>query len=296
MIFQEKPTLHSSVLVEEILSVFSKTSSAFFLDCTFGRGGHSQALLKAFQGARVLALDRDGEAIAYGLKNLAPLFKGRLKLLRTNFHNFRTSSFFDGILMDLGVSSPQLDQAGRGFSFYRKGPLDMRMDQSQSLKAGDIVNGASKEELTSLFKDYGEIVNPHPVITDLLKERKKKKIEGTEELVKMILKHTPWFGGKTHPATPYFLALRMKVNNELEGLKSGLSSLKDLLKPGGKLAVVSFHSLEDRIVKKTFKDFVTEKEGGLWNKKLIRPSLGERKLNPRSRSAGLRVFVRGTEV
>ena len=296
MIFQKKPVLHNPVLVEEILSVFSKTSNAFFLDCTFGGGGHSQALLKAFPKARVLALDWDEEAITYGRKNLAPLFKSRLKLLRTNFHNFRTSSFFDGILMDLGVSSPQLDRASRGFSFYRKGPLDMRMDQSQSLKVGDIVNRASKEELVSLFKEYGEIAKPYPVVTDLLKERKKKKIEGTEELVKIILKHTPWFGGKTHPATPYFLALRMKVNNELEGLKSGLSSLKDLLKSEGKLAVISFHSLEDRIVKKAFKDFVTKKEGVLWNKKLIRPSLRERKLNPRSRSAGLRVFVKGTEV
>ena len=112
----------------------------------------------------------------------------------------------------------------------------------------------------------------------------------------VVLKHRPWSGGKIHPATPYFLALRMKVNNELEGLKHSLSPLKNLLKPDGKLLVISFHSLEDRIVKKAFKSFVEKKKGALWNKKLIRPSLKERKLNPRSRSAGLRVFVKGSVI
>ena len=147
--------------------------------------------------------------------------------------------------MDLGVSSPQLENQERGFSFYRKGPLDMRMDRSQTLQAKDILNSSSKEELINLFKEYGEISNPFPVIDSLLKERKKKKIEAVEEFVKIILRHNYWNGRRLHPATTYFLALRMRVNNELEGLRNSLKPYLDLLKPKGKFMVISFHSLED---------------------------------------------------
>lgn len=285
---------HKPVLVEEVLLVFSKSPPHSLLDCTFGRGGHSKAFLKAFPEIKILALDWDSEAIEYGQKKLIPLFKNRLKLQKINFHDFPKTSHsspFDCILMDLGVSSPQLENQERGFSFYRKGPLDMRMDRSQTLQAKDILNSSSKEELINLFKEYGEISNPFPVIDSLLKERKKKKIEAVEEFVKIILRHNYWNGRRLHPATAYFLALRMRVNNELEELRNSLESYLDLLKPEGKLMVISFHSLEDRIVKQAFKKFVKEKQGTLWNKKTIKPSYEEKKNNPRSRSAQLRVFV-----
>lgn len=295
-----KAQCHSPVLVEEILSVFSNSSKSdlTFLDGTFGRGGHSKALLKTFPESRVWAIDRDKEAITYGNKHLVSLFKGRLKLLHADFHDLPIKSpfaclKFDGILMDLGVSSPQLDQAERGFSFYRKGPLDMRMDKSQSLKASDIINDSSKEELIRLFQSYGEIAKPYRVVEDILHKRKRKRIERTDELASLILKNSSvWKGKKIHPATAYFLALRICINKELENLKAGLVVCQNLLRPEGKLIVISFHSLEDRIVKHTFKEFVKVGQGFLWNKKIIRPSLEERRTNPRSRSAGLRVFVK----
>ena len=289
----QKETGHKPVLVKEILSVFS-TPPRFLLDCTFGRGGHSKAFLKAFPEIKILGLDRDSEAIEYGKNHLIPLFKDRLKLQKTNFHDFPKTNrqfLFDGILMDLGVSSPQLENKERGFSFYRKGPLDMRMDKDQIIQAKDILNNSSKEELVNLFKEYGEIFNPFPVIDNLCKERKKKKIESTEEFVKIILRHNYWNRRSLHPATAYFLALRIKVNNELEGLKNSLESYLRLLNPGGKFIIISFHSLEDRIIKQAFKKFVTGKKGGLWNKKTIKPSKEEQKINPRSRSAKLRVFI-----
>lgn len=291
----EKTASHKPVLVQEALSVFLKPPPPrSLLDCTFGGGGHSKAFLKAFPKIKILGLDQDSEAIEDGQKQLAPLFKDRLKLKKINFHDFpRTNhhSLFDGILMDLGVSSPQLENRERGFSFYRRGPLDMRMDRDRTLQARDILNNSSKEELINLFKEYGEIYNPLPIVDSLLKERKKKKIEFTEEFVKIILRHNFWNGRSPHPATAYFLALRIKVNNELEGLKHSLEFYLKLLNPEGKILIISFHSLEDRIVKQAFKKFVKEKKGILWNKKIIKPSHEERKDNPRSRSAKLRVFV-----
>lgn len=294
----KKPEKHRPVLVKEVLSVFPDPPLSL-LDCTFGRGGHSQAFLRAFPEIKILALDRDLEAIEYGKKQLPPLFKNRLKLQNINFHDFPIKtdcySFFDGILMDLGVSSPQLENPKRGFSFYRKGPLDMRMDEKkQTLKAKDILNDSSKEELIHLFKEYGEIPNPFPVINHLITERKKKEIESVEEFVKIILRHNFWNGRNLHPATAYFLALRIKVNNELEGLNFCLEPYLNLLKHGGKFMIISFHSLEDRIIKQSFKNFVKTKKGSLWNKKTIKPSLEEIKSNPRSRSAKLRVFIKNS--
>ena len=201
---------HKSVLVSEILSVFSKFPSPLsLLDCTFGRGGHSLAFLKRFPKIKIMALDQDEEAITYGHQELIPLFKNQLKLLQMNFHDISKSSSlpyspFNSILIDLGVSSPQLEQSERGFSFYHRGPLDMRMDRRQTLKASDIVNNSSREELIHLFKEYGEIAHPHLVVNSLLQERRKKKIERVEELVKLILKHKSWQGKRTHPATAYF--------------------------------------------------------------------------------------------
>ena len=285
---------HIPVLLSEILSLFPESfSTQNLLDCTFGRGGHSLAFLKKYPKLKILALDRDDEAIEYG-KSLE--VQNQIEFLKINFHDFPKQypqpETFDIILMDLGVSSPQLEKSERGFSFYQDGPLDMRMDRDQKLTAAHVVNSFSKKELEDLFCHYGEIKRPFAVVDTIFKERKKKKFETTKELVNVIQKYNSrGFSGR-HPATPYFLALRMFVNQELEGLEESLPSFLPLLKTGAYFIVVTFHSLEDRIVKRAFKKMTLEGQGHLDHKKVIRPSSEERHLNPRSRSAKLRVFVK----
>ena len=199
----------------------SSSQSLSFLDCTFGRGGHSLALLKALPEARVLALDQDEEAIVYGQRELVPFFKGRLKLLKANFHNFSSSSrsSFDGILMDLGASSPQLEGRERGFSFYQRGPLDMRMDRSQPFKASDIVNNSSEEELTALFKEYGEIANPYPVVSDLLKRRKKKDNRGDRRVDEDYSKTHPLAQREIPSRNPLFFGSSYESKQRTGGIK-----------------------------------------------------------------------------
>ncbi len=284
---------HKPVLTEELLSLFSKKNPPQkILDCSFGRGGHSLAFLKEFPFMGVMALDCDEQAIQSGL-SLKETKEGKITLLKKNFHNFPSSAQkeeYDIIIMDLGPSSPQIDDKNRGFSFYQDGPLDMRMDRSQKFKASDIVNFYSKKELVRLFQSYGEIKSPYKITEKLLRRRREKKFERTLELSQWIQKHWPRRFSKKHPATPWFLALRIEVNRELEGLQNSLPQFVPLLKPGGYLAVISFHSLEDRIVKKAFRQFVTAGQGRLFNKKVIRPQLEEKQKNYRSRSARLRVF------
>ncbi len=286
---------HIPVLLSEILSFFPENfTPQNLLDCTFGRGGHSLSFLKKYSKLKILALDRDEEAIKYG-KSLG--IQNQVRFLKINFHDFSKQYSqqepFDIILMDLGVSSPQLECAERGFSFYQDGPLDMRMDRTQTLTAADVVNSFSKKQLEDLFYNYGEIKRPFAVVNSIFKERRKKRIETTKDLVNIIQKHVSrGFSGR-HPATPYFLAIRMFVNQELEGLEKSLPSFLPILKTGAYFIVVTFHSLEDRIVKRAFKKFVFQSEGYLGNKKVIRPSSKERLFNPRSRSAKLRVFIKG---
>ena len=292
---KEKP--HTPVLVEELLSLFSKKKPPQkMLDCTFGRGGHSLAFLKEFPKTDITGLDCDEQAMEYG-STLKEVREGKIKLLKKNFHHFAKSEgqkeTYNMILMDLGVSSPQLDEKERGFSFYQDGPLDMRMDREQELKADNIINSWSKQELVRLFQSYGEIKKPYKVVSAILKQRRKKKFEGTLELAHLIQKHQKAFG--RHPATPWFLALRMAVNQELEGLEKCLPDFLPLLKNQGYFALISFHSLEDRIAKRAFRQFVSEERGRLWNKKVIRPTASEKNQNPRSRSAKMRVFQKNTE-
>ena len=291
----QKQKDHFPVLVSELLSLFSKESPPKqILDCTFGRGGHSLAFLKKFPKSQITALDCDYQAVQYGL-SLNEARKGKIKLINKNFHHFarfcKRTEIYDLIVMDLGTSSPQLDDPDRGFSFYQDGPLDMRMDQRQKLKAKDIINTWSKKALIELFQSYGEIRNPHKVVSALVEQRQRKKFETTRELSQWIQKFYPRkVKHKSHPATAWFLALRIQVNQELEGLNKGLSDCLPLLKNQAYLSVISFHSLEDRIVKRTFKKFIAEGKGRLWNKKVIRPGFEERKQNPRSRSAKMRVY------
>ncbi len=294
MLYLQEEVLHSPVLLSELLSLFSKEDSPQqILDCTFGRGGHSLAFLREFPKVKITGLDCDDQAIKYG-SSLEDVKRGKIRLLQENFHDFPSvadkKEFYDTVLMDLGVSSPQLDEAARGFSFSQNGPLDMRMDRGQKFKADDIINSWSKEELIALFQYYGEIKNPYRVVSAILRRREKKKIKSTLELSNLIQRHWPRRSRYKHPATLWFLALRMEVNQELEGLKSCLPDFLPLLKKQGFFIVISFHSLEDRIVKRAFQKFVSEGKGCLWNKKVICSGFEEKKQNPRSRSAKMRVF------
>ncbi|MCZ0932865.1 MAG: 16S rRNA (cytosine(1402)-N(4))-methyltransferase RsmH [Oligoflexia bacterium] len=288
-----KHPLHTPVLLQELLSLFSlEKPPQSILDCTFGRGGHSLAFLKKFPQTVILALDRDNTAIEFGL-TLKEFKEKKIELLNQNFYEFpltfKKKQTFDLVLMDLGASSPQLDNKERGFSFYKEGPLDMRMDHKQTLTAKDIINQYSKQDLVRLFKTYGEIRNPYKVVSDIVTQRKRKKIETTRELAQLIQKHCGFYRNK-HPATTWFLALRIAVNEELTGLERCLKAYLDLLKPKAYWAVISFHSLEDRMIKQAFRQFVREGKGAIYNKKVIQAQKEERQKNPRSRSAKLRVF------
>jgi 16S rRNA (cytosine1402-N4)-methyltransferase len=283
--------LHTPVFAREIVELAERRSPRRVLDATFGRGGHTRAFLQRLPEALVWALDRDHEAIAFGEKEFTDeLRSGRLHLRKGNFHDLPEDlDGWDLMLLDLGVSSPQLDQSSRGFSFYQDGPLDMRMDQAQELCAADVVNTWNEADLVELFRTLGEVHRPQRVVRAMIADRKVKPWARTGALAEMIARVEGWHRKGHHPATRYFLALRMYVNAELSGLQSSLPKLIERLSPGGWLMVITFHSLEDRIVKYAFKEALL---GRPLFKKVIKPSMEETARNPRSRSAKLRVFVK----
>ena len=289
----QKPARHTPVCVTELIQHIPSTCQCV-LDSTFGRGGHTQALLQQSLNIQVVGMDCDHEAIDYGKKHFqSSIEKGRLQLFHANF--FKTQPFlkpaqFDVIVIDLGVSSPQLDQPSRGFSLYHDGPLDMRFDQGQTLTATDLLQACSEKQLVRIFQEYGEIKSPYKVVRAIFHKRKKQPIVRTGQLSSLIARETGWKKKGKHPATSYFRALRIAVNNELDPLEETLLRMISYLKQKGLLFVISFHSLEDRIVKKTFKNCMDL--GDPLYKKVIRPSYQEQKANPRSRSAKLRIFQR----
>lgn len=285
---------HVPVLVQEVLNLAHpvlKQPGSSFLDGTFGGGGHFQAIWKAFQDFidRTFAVDLDKQAIerALALKGLwgAPseIFHGSFDQIPSHW------GFFDFILLDLGMSSYQIHQPERGFSFYLEGPLDMRMNQDSDLTAAYVVNHYSANDLMRIFKDFGEIRNPKPVVDAILRYRQKKTIETTKELSWLIEKTEGWKIKGFHPATLYFQALRIEVNQELKRLQSALKMLPERLKTNGRICIITFHSLEDRIVKNIFKESPWFKPV---TKKVIKPTRDEIRFNPRSRSAKLRCYYR----
>ncbi len=293
---------HVPVLLQEVIDGFkdSPTSKSSYYDGTFGRGGHFAEVLKEFNPELCIGSDGDLAAIEFGRE----LFKeriasGQVHLIQGSYTQFEElkeenellRAPFDLMLLDLGVSSPQLDQGDRGFSFYHEGPLDMRMDQRQSQTAAGIINDWHADDLIRLFQDYGEIRRPYRVVRAIVNDRETKPFETTKQLSSMIERIEGWRKKGSHPATRFFLALRMAVNNELKGLEEGLPQLMKSLSDGGRLAIISFHSLEDRIVKNIFRDGLGL--GFAVNKKVIKPSQGEEKKNTRSRSSKLRIFQRG---
>jgi 16S rRNA (cytosine1402-N4)-methyltransferase len=289
--------LHLPVLLNEILNAVnpSQMPKSIF-DGTFGRGGHSIALLEKFPEAKLLAFDRDIQAIEYGLnQHQKYIDQGRLLLVHRDYRFFEVEEwgFFDFVLLDLGVSSPQLDEASRGFSFYQEGPLDMRMDFSQNFTAADVINTYSEDELNHLFKEYGEIHRPYRVVRAIIHDRKTQAFNSTVQLSSLIERVDGWKIKGHHPATRYFMALRLEVNQELEGVKEGVARLMSGLNEGGRLATITFHSLEDRIVKYLYKDH--QNIGFNVNKKVIQATDEEIKINSRARSAKLRIFQKGSK-
>lgn len=290
---------HYPVLWREVVEAFKKFEGAeevVYFDGTFGRGGHTGLILNLFPNAKAIVFDQDLTAIEFAKQKFpTEVQNGRLRVIHDNFANFSNHNLglFDMMLLDLGVSSPQLDNAERGFSFNHDGPLDMRMDQTQELTAEYIVNTASEEELIKLFQNYGEIYKPFRVVRAIVHDRKTKAFQTTRELAGLIERVDGWKHKGFHPATQYFMALRLAVNGELDVVAEAVPKMVEALKMGGRLAVISFHSLEDRIVKNYFRE---SKELGLpVNKKVIIAAQDECDLNSRSRSAKLRVFERGAQ-
>ncbi len=303
------PFYHVPVLLTQVIELLQPAAGKLFFDGTLGGGGHSEALLQ--HGARVVAMDQDPNALKHAAERLKP-YAAQFCALRGNFRNFPQIveetgvSGFDGMLVDIGVSSHQLDDASRGFSFSKEAPLDMRMDTDSPRTAADVVNTADEAELTRIFFEYGEEPNARRIARAIIKSRMARRIETTHQLAEIVTSVAPK-RGKRHPATLVFQALRIAVNDELAALHDFLAAAPRWLKPGGRLAVISFHSLEDRIVKQTLQHlsapFIDRPEWPepkknpdcvlkLITRKPVQATPHEIELNPRARSAVLRVAER----
>jgi 16S rRNA (cytosine1402-N4)-methyltransferase len=303
--------IHVPVLLDEVLAALQPRDGGRYVDCTLGAAGHAAAVLElSAPGGRLLGLDADAEILAIAGERLRP-FGDRATLVQSNFADLgdvaREHGFdaVDGILFDLGVSSLQLDRAERGFSFQADAPLDMRLDQTQPLSAGDLVRDLSEHELGDVIYRYGEEPRARQVARAIVAARRRSPIATTYQLADLVRRVVP--GGRIHPATRTFQALRIAVNAELEHLSTGLRQAHNLLDDGGRIAVISFHSLEDRIVKQYFVGQANPchcpprapictcgRTAALEvvTRKPITASTDEEATNPRSRSAKLRVARR----
>ena len=300
---------HISVLHSEAVSALAVREGGFYVDGTFGRGGHSRAILDLIgSDEHLLALDCDEEAIAHAKQIFAD--ENRFSILHSNYREIKNAAdqvqsdrSVDGVLLDLGVSSPQLDQAQRGFSFDRDGPLDMRMDQSSGQPVSQWLATVTAEDLAAVFREYGEERYARRIASRVIEVLEQRPITTTKDLAEIIKVAHPRWEKHKHPATRCFQALRIFINRELDNLKLALEGCADILRPGGRLVVISFHSLEDRIVKHFIRGFgrVEFQPRGLpvQNEALasplkkigraVRPSVEEIDRNPRSRSSIMRV-------
>ena len=297
-------------MAAEVLNALKPKPGGRYADGTVGGAGHAMSILNASSPTGWLyGCDRDGVAVEAAPTRLAA-FAGRFEIRRGNFAELADwvpAGVCDGVLLDLGVSSPQLDSPERGFSFQQDGPLDMRMDTRQPLTAADLVNGAEAGELARIFWEFGGEPAAKRLAKAIVEDRQRQQFETTRQLAGLLERLIPRRGKKTHPATKVFQALRIAVNDEIDSLKSGLAAAVKILKPGGRLAVITFHSLEDRVVKDFGRDRARDYtfSGGVdipelrtphapelkWvARKAIKPGEAELKENPRSRSAQLRVL------
>ena len=252
--------MHESVLLKEAIENLDLKESSIVVDCTLGYGGHSSAILKRISKGKLYSFDQDKEAISYSRKRLEKI-GSHFEIIPSNFVNIKEElnkrgiEKVDAILYDLGVSSPQLDQRERGFSFHQDAYLDMRMDQGASLTAHKVVNTYSLENLVHIFLEYGEEKYARSIARKIVEERNKKEINTTLELVTIIKEAVPCkYAREKHPARKVFQAIRIEVNHELEVFEKSLKQALDLLNVNGTLGVITFHSLEDRICKNIFKE------------------------------------------
>lgn len=309
---------HKSVLLEECMEWLLTDPDGIYVDGTLGGAGHSYEICRRISGrGRLIGIDQDADAIRAATQRLEP-FRDKVRIIRSNYHEMgevlsrEGISAVDGILLDLGVSSYQLDEQSRGFTYREEdAPLDMRMDQRQSLTARDIVNGYSEAELCRIIREYGEERFARSIAKNIVQEREKEPIVTAGQLNAVIRRSIPAkareHGG--HPAKRTYQAIRIELNHELEVLEESIDGMIQLLKPGGRLCIITFHSLEDRIVKQNFRrnenpctcppDFPVcicgkVSQGRVLTKKPILPGEEEMKVNRRAKSAKLRVFEKAS--
>jgi 16S rRNA (cytosine1402-N4)-methyltransferase len=319
----KQQTQHIPVLLDEVMHFLQPGSGGFYIDGTLGGGGHTAALLeRSAPDGKVLGIDTDALALARVRERLADeVQRGRLVLAHGNFAEMARlvdeaglhGQRFQGILLDLGFSSDQMDDPQRGFSFSADGPLDMRLDQSLALSAADLVNVSSERDLADIIWRYGEESRSRAIARRIVRERQKQPIQSTAQLARIVAAGVPYKPGAIHPATKTFQALRIAVNQELERLTTALPQMLDLLSPwsdderGGRMAIIAFHSLEDRIVKEFMRREATDclcppripvcvchhkARLRLITSRPVTPGAGEIERNPRARSARLRVAER----
>jgi len=302
--------IHEPVLLEEVLLALQPVAGRLYVDGTVGGGGHAEAILEASgPGGRLVGFDRDDWALAAAARRLKR-FGDRLELHREPFAGLAkclAKASCDGVLLDLGVSSPQLDEAERGFSFQVEGPLDMRMDRRQPVSAAQLVNELEARELATIFWELGGERRSRRIARAIVEQRDMQRIETTLQLADTVERACPRRGARTHPATGVFQALRMAVNDELGQVQAGLDAAWSVLKPGGCLAVITFHSGEDRLVKqfsrRLAKPYTVRGDVDVpelrepreplareLSRKAIKPSDAEVGRNPRSRSAQMRAM------
>ncbi len=299
--------MHTSVMLKESIDYLNLSKNSIVIDCTLGYAGHSGAILKKIPNGFLYAFDQDSEAIKKADKKLKQI-SDNYKIINKNFVNIKdeVNGKVDAIIFDLGVSSPQLDEDYRGFSYHKDAKLDMRMNQNQELTAYKVINEYSKEKLVDIFKKYGEEKYSSSIAQGIVEKRKEKKIETTLELAEIIKENVPEkYRKKSHPARKIFQAIRIEVNDELNVFEKALKDALKMLKKGGRISVITFHSLEDKICKRIFNEVSTiPKE--LNNLPIvpdeykpkykiianISPSKEEIEINNRSRSARLRVIER----
>lgn len=306
---------HVSVMLDETIEQLNIKPDGTYIDGTLGGAGHSAVIASKLSGnGRLIGIDQDEDAIAAATKRLAP-YKDHVTIVRDNYCNFKSLldelniNMVDGILLDLGVSSYQLDNVERGFTYRVDAPLDMRMDNRNHKTAKDIVNTYSETLLMRILWDYGEEKYARNIAHNIVEYRAHKEIETTEELNSIIRASIPAKArnGKGHPSKQTFQALRIELNGELEVLKASIDGMIDILKPGGRICIITFHSLEDRIVKNAFRNNENPcicppsfpvctcgriSKGRVITKKPIIAGAEELRLNSRSKSAKLRVFER----
>jgi 16S rRNA (cytosine1402-N4)-methyltransferase len=308
------PTVHRPVLLEEALAALNVQEDGAYVDATYGRGGHAAALVERL-GPRgsLLALDRDPQAVAAAREHLGDdarvhVVQGDFAMLADIARRYRPAAGYDGILMDLGVSSPQLDDPARGFSFRHGGPLDMRMDPGAGPSAAEWLTEVDERELADVIRRLGEERHARRIASAIVREREREPITTTDRLAEIVAGAVPGRKRERHPATRTFQAIRMHINDELESLDAALAAAPELLAPGGRLAVISFHSLEDRRVKQFMRRCADTGSGAQRDERgrplpVVRlvtpvlrlvgkgqaPSDAEIEFNPRARSARLRI-------